>query len=795
MANWPDDLKQQVDGLTVLVSGGYRFDGVLITPLDEQEIRAVIRRALALDIRSFCVCGVFSPSRSDQEERVAELIREESADVYITLSHEVAGLGLSERENAAILNACLRPLAEHTMKGLKQALPAGLPLFLTRNDGTLLSAERCAHLPVLTFVSGPTNSMVGAVHLTGIQNGIVVDIGGTSTDIGVIINGRPRHRHTNVQLVDGIRVNMSMPDVLSLPLGGGTVIHVDEDGRKTRVGPDSVGYKLTTEALAFGGQVMTGTDVALAAGLVSGIIRPPHFEVCNAIGAALCAVSGTVESIVDLIPTSVDGGIQRNCELDRLKLAAYEQCVRNGAHRNTIRLVEMEQVPLAYHPDGHKHRVLITAIGELNLSELEQYHEEDREQRLVSEVKLGVPQNIQPPIYIDMTNKRPVFDENGAWIIDSIDIEYIAYGAGILDYLWTIDHVSGCGGGGESYRNKLASLEVLRRNHGKMRVIPPSSLDPSTDLAVGVGFMGAPTVGAEYVHNGKECLQAVKAIEAHLACSITAVFSNEIGGSNAFIGLMVAAKKNVPCIDCDGMGRAFPRLDHVLSVIRGQRVTPTSLCDVHGHTILCTSDKATNGQELENFLREECTKMGLTGGICDPPMTGEEVQQYTIHHSLSRAWFLGEAKFNNRTDVIQAVVRAGHGRILLSNGKVSNVERNTGAGFVRGHLTIETTEGQILTIDFQNENLIARFGEKEVIASVPDLITLVEQESGDPLSTETVKYGCRVSVLVLPAPEPMITSEALRSVGPKAFGYDYQYTPITNQSPIRSVWDVYYKKS
>ncbi len=184
-----------MDGLTAFVSGGYFFDGSMITALDENEIRSLVRRALALDICSFCVCGVFSPCRRDQEERVAEIIREESSTAYITLSHEIAGLGLSERENASILNASLRPLATHTIEALKLALPPRIPLFLTQNVGTLLSSEDATRWPVFTFASGPTNSMVGAAYLSGISNGIIIDVGGTSMDIGVIVDGRPRQLH------------------------------------------------------------------------------------------------------------------------------------------------------------------------------------------------------------------------------------------------------------------------------------------------------------------------------------------------------------------------------------------------------------------------------------------------------------------------------------------------------------------------------------------------------------------------------------------------------------------------
>ncbi|CAF1021778.1 unnamed protein product [Rotaria sordida] len=585
--------KFDVDGLTVLVSGGYFFDGSLITSLNEDEIRSLVRQALASDIHSFCVCGVFSPCRPDQEQRVAQIIREESSDVFITLSHEIAGLGLIERENVSILNACLRPLALRTMRALEQALPPGIPVFLTQNNGTLLSIDQCIRFPVLTFASGPTNSMVGAAHLTG----------------------------------------------------GGTIVHVDEETRSICFGPDSVGYQLVTHALAFGGQIITGTDVALAAKLTSRIghsivqlpsfiveqvldhirntisrgidriktnqesmpvilcgggsilvnskevfdgvthmIRPPHFAVCNAVGATLCRVSATIESIVDLVPSSIDNGVQRKHEIDRLTLLVQQQCEQNGAHPNTVHLVDIEQVPLAYYPGGYKHRVLLTAIGQLDLSKLKGHHQQCGGQQILPEFPVRKPQLSKPLKYTSMVNKQPIFDDNGYWIIDPIDIEYIAYGAGIL----------------------------------------------------------------------------------------------------------------------------------------------------------------------------------------------------------------GKAKFSNHNNAIQAVAQAGHGRIVVSDGKVVSVERNTGAGFVRGHVIIDV-EGRMLTIDFQNENLMARFEDK-VIASVPDLITLVEQDSGESLSTETVKYGCRISVLVLPAPEAMTTQEALNYVGPSAFGYNHDYIPPSYHVPVKSVWDVYYNK-
>ncbi|CAF1337133.1 unnamed protein product [Rotaria magnacalcarata] len=153
-----------------------------------------------------------------------------------------------------------------------------------------------------------------------------------------------------------------------------------------------------------------------------------------------------------------------------------------------------------------------------------------------------------------------------------------------------------------------------------------------------------------------------------------------------------------------------------------------------------------------------------------------------------------EVKFNHSIDTIQAVARAGQRWVLISDGKIINAERHTAGGFARGHVSIETA-GRILIIDFQNENLLARFDDGEIVASVSDLITLVEQDSAEPLATEIIKYGYRVSGLVLPAPERLTTPQALRYIGLKAFDYDFpNYNYTSSYAPIKSVWDVFYKK-
>ena len=176
-----------------------------------------------------------------------------------------------------------------------------------------------------------------------------------------------------------------------------------------------------------------------------------------------------------------------------------------------------------------------------------------------------------------------------------------------------------------------------------MRVCSSAHFDSSSDLIGNVAFMGAPTVSHELLPNGYECSNALRMIEDHLSKPISAVFSGEIGGANGLMGLIVAAQRQIPCVDCDGLGRAFPCLNHLLAFIRGIPVTPTALCDVRGDCFLCTQNLVQTPKELEDLFRVECTKRGLAVGISFPCMTGTELKKYTLLNSISRAWFLGKS--------------------------------------------------------------------------------------------------------------------------------------------------------
>ena len=419
--DWPDGLSDVIGGLTCLVAGGHEFDGREISPLDQAAIRQAARELRRQGVRAVAVNGVFSPVNPAHELAAAALIAEEAPDLRVCLAHENGRIGLLERENAAALNACLGEVAAATVQGIERALQQlgiDAPLFMSQNDGTVMDTGFARRYPVLTIASGPTNSMRGAAFLTGIADGIVVDIGGTSTDAGSLVRGFPRESAIAVPL-GGVRTNFRIPDVESIALGGGTVIVAEP----WRIGPESVGYRLTQEALVFGGNTLTATDLAVAAGrarigdpdgvsaldrgvvvagvrgiqqmvedlidrvkmargdvpvvLVGGgsilvgdnlagasrVIRPEHAGVANAVGAAIAQVSGQVERVYALDSASRTEAIA-DCRAE-----AIANAVAAGADPASVAVVDVDEVPLTYVP-GNATRVRVKAVGDIDPARL-----------------------------------------------------------------------------------------------------------------------------------------------------------------------------------------------------------------------------------------------------------------------------------------------------------------------------------------------------------------------------------------------------------------------------------------
>ena len=412
--DWPADLAELVRGDVIMLEGGHEYDGRPIVPFDEVGMRAAARRIKAAGLTSVGIASVFSPLNAECEARAAAILREEYPDVAVTLSHQLGRIGLLERENATLLNAALVDLARRTTRAFTDAIAAsGLaaPLYLTQNDGTVMLASVAEAFPVYSFASGPTNSMRGAAFLSGLADAIVIDVGGTTTDIGSLRHGFPREANSVVE-VGGVRTLFRMPDLLSLGLGGGSL--VSDDG--ATVGPRSVGYRLVEEGRVFGGAILTATDIAVAAGLtdlgerarvaalsgdavkravarihatieegvdrmktdareeplvavgggcflvperipgVSEVVHVPHQAVANAVGAAIAQVSGEIDQIFQ--------NLGRDDAIAAARRLAETRAVEAGADGATLQVVDVEDLPLAYLP-GNSLRVRVRVVGDI----------------------------------------------------------------------------------------------------------------------------------------------------------------------------------------------------------------------------------------------------------------------------------------------------------------------------------------------------------------------------------------------------------------------------------------------
>lgn len=356
------------------------------------------------------------------------------------------------------------------------------------------------------------------------------------------------------------------------------------------------------------------------------------------------------------------------------------------------------------------------------------------------------------------------------WYIDEAALDCIEIGAGIL----------GTGGGGNPYLGKLFARELLRAGKS-ITVVQPEDV-PDDALVTSVGGMGSPTIGIERLTQGGEYITALRALESHIGRKITHLVPGEIGGSNSTRPLVVSAQSGLPVIDGDGMGRAFPELQMDTFSIYGPPPTPGALADPYGQTAIF--DGIADPRTLERYARALTIQMGGAAGYAFPPMSGVDLKRTIIPRTLTLAHAIGEAVFAARAahaDPIAAVLCHTGGKRLFS-GKITDVQRRLLGGFARGVVQlagIGPDEGRTLRIDFQNENLIARDGEHAVLAVVPDLICMVAVETADPITTEILRYGLRVEILAVPAPDLLRTPEALAVVGPAAFGYpEVEYRPL-----------------
>ena len=345
-------------------------------------------------------------------------------------------------------------------------------------------------------------------------------------------------------------------------------------------------------------------------------------------------------------------------------------------------------------------------------------------------------------------------------VIDA-DLDAIEIGAAIL----------GTGGGGNPYIGKLRCREELKKGR-RIPVIPLAEL-PNDALVVSLGGIGAPVVGVEKIEEGEECLRALRALEKELGVKVDALISAEIGGANSMEPMLTAAQAGLPVVDGDGMGRAFPEMQMCTWSIYGHREAPAAMADEKGNIVIIRNTP--DDVWLERIARSVVVAMGAAAGLATQPMRGDFVKRAAVPNTITQALNLGRAVLQahrTNSDPVQTVIDQERGKLLMT-GKIVDLQRHLKGGFAVGHITLEgfgNFLGDNGRIDLQNEFLVFWYNEMVEVCT-PDLIVVLDSDTGLPITTEMLRYGQRVAVLGLPAHPLMRSPEALKVVGPTAFGY------------------------
>ncbi|PYI09726.1 hydantoinase/oxoprolinase [Aspergillus sclerotiicarbonarius CBS 121057] len=881
-SDFPPHLRDIVGGPVFYLDGGLEIDGREISPISPKQIADTVSEIQKAGITTVAVVGVFSPldHQGAQEETCKKMMLQQNPGLSVVCSAEIGSVGLLERENATILNASILALAKRTIRAFCQAtqdLQLDCPLYLTQNDGTLTSAATAAERPIQTFASGPTNSLTGAAYLAGLdQRGrtttdsqvLVMDIGGTTSDVCALLpSGFPRKAPNFVE-VGGVRTAFPIPEVLSVGLGGGSRIRVDSAGDAVTVGPDSVGYRLTKDALVFGGDIMTTTDIVVASGkadlgdaskvqhipasvlakaragmtkileraiddmkvsdqpvtllLVGGgsiicidalegvaeCILPPHHDSANAVGAAIAKVSGEID-IIEILE-----GRDEQAVVEAAKQQALQAAIARGADKDDVAIVEIDKIPLQY-VTNKAIRLVVKAVGKLAaptaatasidghpISWASAEVDEPASETPAATVASSTPPSLLPKqtASLNLDTYVPEVTDN-VWYLSAVDLEFIATGTGVL----------GTGGGGPSYLQYLQCLDWLQGSEakGRMRVVAPDSVNDA-DVCVFGSWYGAPSVSGERLPAKTELTTAIDhAVRLSGHSHFEVIIADEIGGGNGMSTFPTSAYYDIPVLDGDLMGRAYPSMEHGTPYVYGHPITPCVIADAKGNVGVVL--EAESNRRVEELLRSHCVNLGISTAVAAVPLTCDIVKKYCIPNTVSQAWYLGRAIHRARrskTDVVKAIFETTPGKLLYS-GKIVDVKRDVSRGYTMGQCTIAPLSGEEregagcngvaetrhLVIPFQNEFLYAAYidpagsdaSKQEVICTVPDLISVLGQD-GEAIGSQELRYGLRVNVIGIAA-HPLWTGDerGLRIGGPQGFGLDMEWTSLGPYQASRSV--------
>lgn len=347
--------------------------------------------------------------------------------------------------------------------------------------------------------------------------------------------------------------------------------------------------------------------------------------------------------------------------------------------------------------------------------------------------------------------------------LNALGLEDLAVGSSVL----------GSGGGGTSDMGLMMAKYQMEKN-GPATLIGFSDLKPD-DVIMPIGFMGAPSADTEKMASGKEFEIMFQYVEKTLKKKVTVLMPFEIGGGNALTPFVEGARLGLPVLDADTQGRAFPEMTMCSCSLLGLSPSPGFITDCLGNTVVMHGE---NVETMEKIGRHIVISMGSTAAFGFYPLTTRTVEKYTIHKSISKAISIGklirEAKKNGK-DPIDDLLDHCKG-VKIGSGTITDIDRQISRGFLHGNVYIENKDEK-LELAFKNEFLLAKCNGK-IVATTPDILMLIEQETGATIDTEQLQYGLKVHLIALPAPKIWTTPQGLELVGPRYFGYETDYHPI-----------------
>jgi len=530
----------------------------------------------------------------------------------------------------------------------------------------------------------------------------------------------------------------------------------------------------------------------------SKVIRPNYYNVANAIGAAMGKISSEIHTVKYLPP---GGEHTKESYLELLKMETFKKAFEKGASESSIEIAFLSYDPIPYVENTFE--FFVKTISDVDYSKLQvnvdevtislNEDEDNEEEEYRSIIKNSQVKTDEFTSHVDYISYKPHINEQEEWVLSEVDLEFLRIGCYIL----------GCGGGGEPYPRYLEAKNLLKEG----RVFKIIDVENITNYTNGGGAIvsgcsaGSPTVSHEQLP-GDQMSTCYEYMTKFIGKKPELIYPVEIGGGNGFAVFDISSKHSIPIVDCDLMGRAYPTHWQTLPTVfsEGKCVyAPTVFSNGNGNTTIVADSKS--DFLIEKVMRAALSELGSTVNLLNPPMTAEDVSVKTIHGSLSLAWRIGRAVKIGRQKsevyrmpeiILESVNNSGK---LLFTGKVIGVERKLFKGHVWGELVIQSTENsdQKMVIPFKNENIYAKVisddGTEEVGCSVPDLIAVIDSNTGEAVGTPDLHYGLFVFVLgISPSNKWTDTERALEIGGPKAFDLpEINYRPVSTYSRPKSV--------